>query len=422
MMKKSNLLSRGVLMPFFAVVICLMLAGSVQSAPCEATGDFNGSGHLSIADLTELIALLYMNGGPSDPIYAMDLNADCIIDTLDIVELVCMLYIFEDCPSPPIPTCCNPTIWQPGQIAAAIGGAEVTGVGDSMIVVNNIGTSGDDGVRIYVGEGAPPGLKSNSAASTGSSGITMGLSNVDMAIDNASIIFEILGEVDNVPPGKSSSGTSSLGLVGMAGVVNNGTGSLQIIGDFNPIGDPEVFVKVYQGGNRTGETTVPGGGVIAWGTDAGYGLPQVLYVSFFTAAPTSAMIYLDRITKFSLVGETVFYGDEIHLIARNATKTVTSGRAYDIKGSYFGWFGITGINPDACCRGFTGNADCDWIGAVDIGDVTEIIRLLFINVGEPFCCEDAANLDYVDPIDIGDLSILINRLFITVTATPLCPQ
>jgi DNA-binding beta-propeller fold protein YncE len=76
---------------------------------------------------------------------------------------------------------------------------------------------------------------------------------------------------------------------------------------------------------------------------------------------------------------------------------------------------------DTCCTPPTaGNVDCE--GIIDIGDVTELIALLFIRVGDPFCCEDEADLDYNDDIDIGDLTVLTNRLFITVTDPPPCPQ
>jgi hypothetical protein len=78
-----------------------------------------------------------------------------------------------------------------------------------------------------------------------------------------------------------------------------------------------------------------------------------------------------------------------------------------------------GIGDACCCDEMTGNVDCE--GIVDIGDVTELITLLFIRVGDPYCCEDEADLDYNGDIDIGDLTILINRLFITVTDPPPCP-
>jgi hypothetical protein len=77
-------------------------------------------------------------------------------------------------------------------------------------------------------------------------------------------------------------------------------------------------------------------------------------------------------------------------------------------------------SPTTCCTGPTmGNVNCE--GIVDMGDVTELIKLLFINVGDPFCCEDEADLDHNGDIDIGDLTILTARLFITVTDPPPCP-
>jgi hypothetical protein len=89
-------------------------------------------------------------------------------------------------------------------------------------------------------------------------------------------------------------------------------------------------------------------------------------------------------------------------------------------GSYEPCTGSGAISLLGCCVGNMGNVDCE--GIVDIGDVTELIALLFIRVGDPFCCEDEADLDYNGDIDIGDLAILTNRLFITVTDPPPCPQ
>jgi hypothetical protein len=82
--------------------------------------------------------------------------------------------------------------------------------------------------------------------------------------------------------------------------------------------------------------------------------------------------------------------------------------------------GIGDVCEGACCTGSsTGNADCT--GIIDIGDVTELIQLLFIRVGDPYCCEDEADLDYSGDIDIGDLTLLIQSLFITLEPLPTCP-
>jgi hypothetical protein len=60
-------------------------------------------------------------------------------------------------------------------------------------------------------------------------------------------------------------------------------------------------------------------------------------------------------------------------------------------------------------------------GDVDIADLTRLIHLMFKGVGEAYCCDDEADLDYNGNLDIGDLTILTNRLFISVTDPPPCP-
>jgi hypothetical protein len=394
-------------------------AGWESPDTCYATGDVDGNEDIDIGDLTTLMAFLSGFHGPSGPLYVADVTGDCIVDALDFVALACFMpQSYCDPPSLPVATCCEPAVYHSDDTALAMGEADIISAGDTMMVVNNVGASGNDGVRLYVDDISPLKLL---AQSDSSRGISMELSNVDLSVDSASIFFEVNGDVVDIVPGKSMAGLEDLQLVGLAGVVNDGRGALQIIGDFTPVGDLNVFVRVYQGGSQTGEATVTGGDVIALGNDAGNGLPQVLHVSIYTAPPPAVIIYLDRVTRFTLVDGPILFGDEIHLIARSATKTVLRGRTYDVTGGYLGWFGISKFDPDVCCRGFMGNADCDIVDMVDIGDVTEMIRMLFINVGTQFCCEEEADLDYVAPIDVGDLTVLIKHLFIDVTPPPPCP-
>jgi hypothetical protein len=84
-------------------------------------------------------------------------------------------------------------------------------------------------------------------------------------------------------------------------------------------------------------------------------------------------------------------------------------------------FDLSFVMTGSCCSWPTmGDADCNLEGP-DIGDVTYLIRLLFITVGAPWCCFDEADLDGNGKIDIGDLSILINRLFISLRDPDPCP-
>ncbi|HUV31737.1 MAG TPA: C10 family peptidase [Acidobacteriota bacterium] len=89
-----------------------------------------------------------------------------------------------------------------------------------------------------------------------------------------------------------------------------------------------------------------------------------------------------------------------------------------------GWYIDDVQVTGSCCGGLTGNIDCDPEEIVDIGDLTELIRYLFIPPTPTLCCEEEANIDG-DPaglVDIGDLTGLIAYLFISPNPDPApCP-
>ncbi|HUV65636.1 MAG TPA: dockerin type I repeat-containing protein, partial [Sedimentisphaerales bacterium] len=76
----------------------------------------------------------------------------------------------------------------------------------------------------------------------------------------------------------------------------------------------------------------------------------------------------------------------------------------------------------SCCVGLTGNVDGDPQGIVDIGDLTFLIRYLFIPPTVPPDCMEEANIDGDEAgvIDIGDLTALIDYLFISNTPPEEC--
>ncbi|HUV31738.1 MAG TPA: dockerin type I domain-containing protein [Acidobacteriota bacterium] len=73
-----------------------------------------------------------------------------------------------------------------------------------------------------------------------------------------------------------------------------------------------------------------------------------------------------------------------------------------------------------CCYQLTGNIDCDAAEIVDIGDLTALIRYLFIPPIPTLCCPEEANVDgdAAGIIDIGDLTGLIAYLFISPNPLP----
>jgi len=78
----------------------------------------------------------------------------------------------------------------------------------------------------------------------------------------------------------------------------------------------------------------------------------------------------------------------------------------------------------SCCEGFTGNVDDDPEGLVDIGDLTELIKYLYVPPNlEPVCLEEA-NVDGDEEglIDIGDLTALIVYLYVPPNPVPASCQ
>jgi hypothetical protein len=77
-------------------------------------------------------------------------------------------------------------------------------------------------------------------------------------------------------------------------------------------------------------------------------------------------------------------------------------------------------NQCFCCKGSTGNIDCDPLEGIDISDLSRLIDNLFISFA-PLCCDAAANCDDQPGIDIGDLSRLIDFLYISFLPLNACP-
>jgi hypothetical protein len=78
------------------------------------------------------------------------------------------------------------------------------------------------------------------------------------------------------------------------------------------------------------------------------------------------------------------------------------------------------LGSGACCVGERGNIDCSYDNVVDVGDVSSMIRSLFIDMA-PYCCVAEADVDLSGIVDIGDLTNLIASLFISLDPLPQCP-
>ncbi len=121
-------------------------------------------------------------------------------------------------------------------------------------------------------------------------------------------------------------------------------------------------------------------------------------------------------------------GTPAHLVMVDSTTTFVN---LVERGNYFSTGETSTFKPQfkygyvdimqTCCRGSVGNVGYEDNNLVDIGDLTQLIVYLFIDLTIKLKCESEANIDgsLDGVVDIGDLTALISYLFITRGNPPL---
>ncbi|MEE8576615.1 MAG: dockerin type I repeat-containing protein [candidate division Zixibacteria bacterium] len=376
----------------------LLMTARLCSSPsdsCWADGNADGDagGIVNIADITALIEYIELGIPYAPPLNRMDLNGDCRIDSLDLNVLIdyVFLIVWLDLP---VLTCC------PGQVGGMdfpnpLGQATVESDSNS-ITISNIGSSGEDGALIELGQD-PLMIQTN-------------IEHVDLSVENAGIQFQVTGEI--VGP---ESGEKTPALVCLVGATTVG-GAVQIFADYNPIGATHVKVEAYDAaGTYRGGATVPGGGNVAIGTDNGSGLPSLVSLTMKAGAPVTFRLLFDRPILLNLTGGLQIVGQEIRLVAPpGLTQAVVSLQGFQVTGQFLGYIVMSGWQSVFCCRGFTGNVNFDIVDLTDISDLTKLVNHLFVTYEELACYEEAnINGDLGGNIDISDLTKLVNFLFVT---------
>ncbi|MBD3258191.1 hypothetical protein GF377_07135, partial [candidate division GN15 bacterium] len=371
---------------------------------CWATGDVNGSGTLDITDMTALVNILCVSHDIPPDIYIADVTGDCVVDTLDAYAIACVIFgPCADTPVLPVETCCDPEVVFCGasDTTVGLGGSEVTvdTTGGDTTYVAQVDATGKQGIRYY---------PSNPGASRG---VSMDLTNADMTVDGANITLTAHAMmIDNFTR------EEELGLVGLCGITNpiGLDARLQVIADFNAIGDPDVFVQAFDGDQLSGQTTVAGGGLIAYVGDNIHGYPWIDRMELHATEPPAFIIYLDQFARIELYTGAVLFGDNIRLIAENATKTLEGVYESNATAGYMGWFG-TGYTSNVCCRGYKGNVDADVTDGVTLGDLTVLVDHLFISL-DPLYCPEEADIDLQQDgnVTLGDLTVMVDHLFISL--------
>ncbi len=373
---------------------------------CYATGDVDGDGSVVMSDLTLLTEILYVTHDVVGiPLFRSDVNGDCVVDTTDLLILWCYAnqegtWLSCGAPSYPVPTCCDPIVVFPPDrvIDTVIGEGDIDSVGDTTQVCN-IDETGDNGIRMR--------------SLYGSNGMSMKLKDVDLDQDNAAINFEIAGEIV---------GKKGIQVMSGVGVYQEPSGTIQVTADYSFIGDLQVLIRVFSEGAISGQYSVSGGGVVAVGYDDGAGLPTIDDVFMRpTGEPTFKIQFGSRM-RFELTAGPTMYGDEMHLIAANATDSIRSFDRVDITGKHLVCFGLYDVEREFCCRGMTGNTDCSMDDFVTMIDLTRLMDHLFISLA-PLVCFEESDLDGPGDgqVTMGDLTILIDHLFISLDPLPACP-
>ena len=88
------------------------------------------------------------------------------------------------------------------------------------------------------------------------------------------------------------------------------------------------------------------------------------------------------------------------------------------------WWGRAAIGQTCCglyTGGFTGNTDCDTLGARNLDDITTLINRIYIN-HTPLCCEANGNTsgDLDGELSLVDITTLISYIYITHKETAPC--
>ncbi|MCH8149259.1 MAG: hypothetical protein IH987_14960 [Planctomycetes bacterium] len=195
------------------------------------------------------------------------------------------------------------------------------------LTISNIGSSGEDGVSIDLGE-------SEYGTAFHVSLDPVGLSTPGTAFDVAAT-----GTFSGIPDT----------FLGIAGFANTG-GAVQASANLSAIGSSNIRIEVFNGGNFVGSAVVPGGGVVGELIDAGFGAPQITGCGKLPPDPPCYIFEFDRPGNFTPLGGTAadasngggsFEGDEIRLLADNATGAIDSLSGFDITGTNLGSLTIT---------------------------------------------------------------------------------
>lgn len=215
--------------------------------------------------------------------------------------------------------------------AGGTGGGGGPGPLHENLIVSNIGSSGEDGVRIELGEAE----------------YAVVLEFVDLSPPGSALDITGQGTVGGTPG-------QNLGNFGF----RNNNGQLRAFADFTVLGTPTVRVDVLNGGVPVGTATVPAGQIGVVTPVPGTGIPRINGCGKLPPfGPPCFFIRVDRPLRFTPAGSPApLVGDEVRALAVGLPNPIDILESIDVTGRNLGVFGIlgessppppvvTGVNP-----------------------------------------------------------------------------
>lgn len=186
----------------------------------------------------------------------------------------------------------------------------------SELLVDNLGSGGDDGVRVH-------------------------LDSVEKAVaffDGIALPNDGNGFVAKATGTTSSSESSCLG---NGGCKNNG-GTVQASAGFSCIGSSTVKIVVWDGDTLVGSDVVSGGGTVARVDPGPNGAPQIVACGNRVSGsnPPGFLIELDVLAEITTSSGDTFVGDRVGLLAADPDVSVDAIDELDLFGTELGSFTI----------------------------------------------------------------------------------
>jgi hypothetical protein len=122
--------------------------------------------------------------------------------------------------------------------------------------------------------------------------------------------------------------------LGHAGLRKPGANA-EVFADFSPIGATQIQVEIYRAGRRVGGAPAPGGGTVATLISSGAGLPNLNGAGKLPPLPFCFTLTFDGLATFVLPSGMRWLGDEIRLLASDATGVTEGLSTFEITAAGF---------------------------------------------------------------------------------------